>query len=99
MDTAINCLMKTSTHVYSTNEVEVRDLSKTLKESDFPKFYEGPSHAHMLPDGGPTVIAHPVDPKATELPALPSTGAWIGAASGAGAGAGSHKAGASMSDE
>lgn len=52
MDAAINCLTRTSTHAYSSSEIEVRDLSKTHTEADFPKFYEGPSHPHMLPEGG-----------------------------------------------
>lgn len=81
MDTAWNCLMKTSTHEYTTTEVEVRDLSKTLTADAFPKFYEGPSHPHMLPEGGVRVIAH-------ETPASETTTAVASAASGAGAGAG-----------
>ena len=78
MDTAIACLTRTSTHAYSTTEIEVRDLSKTHTEADFPKFYEGPSHPHMLPDGGIRV-----ESKAAVCEAAAGGG-------GAGAGAGSR---------
>ena len=95
MDAAINCLMKTSTERYSSHEIEVRDLSKTHTAADFPTFYEGPSHPHMLPEGGIRVIPHAVEEAAA------SSGAGAGpvladAASseeghGAGAGAGARR--------
>lgn len=58
MDTALACFNKQAKEVYSTHEVEVRDLRATLTEKDFPEFYTGPAHAHMLPDGGIRVITH-----------------------------------------
>ena len=91
MDAAINCLMKTSTERYTSAEVEVRDLSKTLTADAFPKFYEGPSHPHMLPEGGIRVIEHGAEEAAS------SRGAGEGASIcdthepvGGGAGAGSR---------
>jgi hypothetical protein len=58
MDTALACLSKTSKEAYTSSEVEVRDLRLTHTEADFPTFYTGPSHPHMLPEGGIRVEAH-----------------------------------------
>jgi hypothetical protein len=58
MDTALACLNKTSAEEYSTPEVEVRDLRETHTAADFPAFYTGPSHPHMIPEGGIRVIPH-----------------------------------------
>ena len=77
MEVAWNCLFKPSTHQYTTNEVEVRDLSKTHTAADFPSFYEGPSHPHMRPEGGIAVIEHD---------AASSSSSSAGAGAGAGAG-------------
>jgi hypothetical protein len=58
METALSCLSKTSKETYSSSEIEVRDLRLTHTAADFPTFYEGPSHPHMLPEGGVRVEAH-----------------------------------------
>jgi hypothetical protein len=105
MDAAVNCLMKTSSERYTSHEVEVRDLSKTLTEKDFPTFYEGPSHPHTLPEGGIRVIPHAVEEEAASAsggagagPLLTdaSEAASAGEPRGAGAGAGSR---AMLTDE
>ena len=85
MDTALNCLGKTSTEEYSTTEVEVRDLSKTLTAADFPSFYTGPSHPHMLPDGGIRVITAEPTASTPEVAASSATTCAIGFSGSAGA--------------
>jgi hypothetical protein len=57
-EVAQNCFSKTSRERYTSNEIEVRDLRLTHTSADFPAFYEGPAHPHMLPEGGARVIAH-----------------------------------------
>ena len=57
-EVATNCFSKTFKEHYSTNEIEVRDLRATHTAADFPEFYTGPSHPHMLPEGGARVICH-----------------------------------------
>jgi hypothetical protein len=85
MDTALNCLGKTSTEQYTTTEVEVRDLSKTLSASDFPAFYTGPSHPHMLPDGGIRVITAEPTASTPEIASSSGTTLAIGFSGSAGA--------------
>jgi hypothetical protein len=67
-EVATNCFSKTFKERYSSNEIEVRDLSATHTAADFPVFYTGPSHAHMLPDGGPRVICHTADASTAATP-------------------------------
>lgn len=57
-EVATNCFSKTFKERYTSNEIEVRDLSATHTAADFPAFYTGPAHPHMLPDGGSRVICH-----------------------------------------
>lgn len=83
-DVAANCFMKTHRERYTSNEIEVRDLRLTHKPEDFPKFYEGPAHPHMLPDGGARVINHDAPAAADDT----DMGTVVVAAGGAGAGAG-----------
>lgn len=98
-DAALACFMKPSRERYTTNEVEVRDLRTTHTAADFPVFYTGPAHPHMLPEGGARIIVHgasdAVEAKdddesmgATIVPACvggPRTFNNAGAAAGAGA--------------
>ena len=78
MDTALACLNKTSVEQYTTSEVEVRDLRETHTAADFPAFYTGPSHPHMIPEGGIRVIPH----TEAEPAAVSSGSAGVGARTG-----------------
>jgi hypothetical protein len=98
MDTAINAIMRPSVHAYTTTEVEVRDLSKTLTEADFPAFYTGPSHPHMIPEGGIRVISHET-PRAAGEGAVGASAAAETESRSAGAAAAASKGAMDMIDD
>lgn len=64
VDAALACFAKPSRERYSSTEIEIRDLRETHTAADFPEFYTGPAHPHMLPEGGSRVIVHSIEEEA-----------------------------------
>jgi hypothetical protein len=91
MESAINCLTRTSTRSYS-GPIEVRDMRILSKPEDYPPLPTGLPHAHMLPEGGPVVINTTPAGAGSAMTDGEPEGEVYAHAAGAGAGAGAGAA-------